>query len=114
LSPYFIFLAIGTRIRQDAAITYASIKEGTPIFQIMSLPQFQQDWHLQILARTPSNMKVLEGINFTLLAWSCRTMYIEVQQQPTTKGEHAHRFIKCIASHCIIIHKLHLQLHSAP
>jgi hypothetical protein len=45
-------------------------------------------------------------INFTFLAWSCRTgtMYIEVQQQPTTKGERAHRFIKWIASHCIIIH----------
>jgi hypothetical protein len=90
--------------------------EGTPIFQIMSLPQFQQDWHLPDSCTHPFKYELgsNEEINFTLLAWSCRTMYIEVQQQPTTKGERAHKFIKCIASHCIIIHKWHLQLHSAP
>jgi hypothetical protein len=46
LKPKFIFLEIGARYaKMQPWFLHQSI-EGTPIFQIMSLPQFQQDWHL--------------------------------------------------------------------
>jgi hypothetical protein len=71
------------KICQDAAITYASIDRGhsnlsnhviTSISTRLALTRFLHDAPFKYEG---SN----EEINFTLLAWSCRTMYIEVQQQ---------------------------------
>jgi hypothetical protein len=71
LQPNFIFLAIGTRYAKMQPLLMHSSIEGTPIFQIMSLPQFQQDWRLPDLHALFKYEGSNEEINFTLLAWSC-------------------------------------------